>query len=60
MMRKIILYIYPCSYHFKCSSFCFIDPCFSLVSFSFSLKGFNLSCSVDLLVMNSFNFSMSE
>ena len=59
-MRKIILYICSCSYYFLVLFIPFADLYFFLLLFSLSLKGFNISCSVDLLVMNSFNFSKSE
>lgn len=60
MVRKIILYFYLCNCYFQWSSFQFIDVYFSLVPFSFSLKDFNISCSVGLLMVSSFIFSVFE
>lgn len=39
-LSERIVYIYPCSYYFWCSSLFCVDPYFHLVSFFFCLKEF--------------------
>lgn len=59
--KKQTLRIYPCSYHFQCSSYFCVDPYFHLTLFPSASRTYhNIPSSVGLLVTNSFSFDLSE
>lgn len=54
--KKNSIYISLFCYHFWCFWFLCAEPHFHLISFSFCLKGFNISCTKYMLVINSVSF----